>query len=403
MSYLCGRKIIRITKIYTIMKNKILLISSLFLVALSVHAQLEVQSSGNVVARKNVKVEQNVAIGAAVDNNTSLKIDYSSTSQYPYYGIWTRIRANSNVPYASIYGISSFADASSATIDFPDITQIVGVFGKASKPSEIYTRFSAGVAGVANYYHGIGVYGAIGASDVQLPTSSFGAAYAGYFSGSVKVNGTLFATNISTTSDLCQKENVQKIESSLANNIRLLNPVSYTFKQDTAWKHDVDAKELQGTHYGLIAQEVQKVYPELVYERGDKLSINYIELIPLLIMKIQELYEEVDDLRTNSKGSTLSYKKNSADEVTIEAVLYQNNPNPFSIDTEIGYLLPTSTQSAILYVYNMNGTQVAEYPLTSFGEGSVIIPAGNLDAGMYLYSLIANGQIIDTKRMILTK
>jgi hypothetical protein len=33
----------------------------------------------------------------------------------------------------------------------------------------------------------------------------------------------------------------------------------------------------------------------------------------------------------------------------------------------------------------------------------VVINAGNLDAGMYLYSLIADGQIVDTKRMILTK
>ena len=372
-------------------------------ISLNVQAQLEVQTSGNVVASKNLKVDQNVAIGTTVDNNASLKIDHRSTSQYPYYGIWTRIRANSSLPYASIYGISSFADASSATVDYPNITQIVGVFGKASKPAEIYTRFSAGVAGVANYYHGIGVYGAIGGSDVQLPTSSFGAAYAGYFSGTVNVNGTVIATDFSTTSDLRQKENVQKIESSFADNIRLLNPVSYTLKQDTAWKYDVDAKELQNTHYGLIAQEVQKIYPELVYERGDKLSINYIELIPLLIMKVQELSSEVEALKATPKGKTLSYKNNSTDEETIEAVLYQNNPNPFSIDTKIAYQLPLSTQSATLYVYNMNGLQVAEYPIFTFGEGSILVSAGTLDAGMYLYSLIADGQVIDTKRMILTK
>ena len=51
----------------------------------------------------------------------------------------------------------------------------------------------------------------------------------------------------------------------------------------------------------------------------------------------------------------------------------------------------------------MNGSQVAEYPIFSFGEGCVIVSANALDAGMYLYSLIADGQIIDTKRMILTK
>jgi hypothetical protein len=51
----------------------------------------------------------------------------------------------------------------------------------------------------------------------------------------------------------------------------------------------------------------------------------------------------------------------------------------------------------------MNGLQVDEYPISSFGIGSVIVSAGHLEAGMYLYSLIADGQVIDTKRMILTK
>ena len=288
------------------MKSSILYSAAALLAAcaisIRVQAQLEVQTSGNVVASKNLKVDQNVAVGTSVDNKVSLKIDHKSTSQYPYYGIWTRIRANSSAPYASIYGISSFADAANATVDYPNITQIVGVFGKASKPSEISSRFSAGVAGMANYYQGIGVYGAIGnGGDMQLPTTSMGGTYAGYFDGTVGVNGTLFATGISIPSDLRQSENTRNLEVSLADNIQLLNPVSYTLKQDTAWKYDVDAKELQGVHYGLIAQEVQKIYPELVYERGDKLSINYIELIPLLIMKVQELSAEVEKLKKLQK------------------------------------------------------------------------------------------------------
>ncbi len=47
----------------------------------------------------------------------------------------------------------------------------------------------------------------------------------------------------------------------------------------------------------MIAQDVQKVFPELVYERDNKLSINYIELIPLLIKTIQELSTEVEELK----------------------------------------------------------------------------------------------------------
>lgn len=373
-------------------------------ISISVQAQLEVQTSGNVVASKNLKVDQNVAVGTTVDNQVSLKIDHKSTSQYPYYGIWTRIRANSSAPYASIYGISSFADAANATVDFPNITQIVGVFGKASKPSEISSRFSAGVAGMANYYQGIGVYGAIGnGGDMQLPTTSMGGTYAGYFDGTVGVNGTLFATNISVPSSMQMRDNVEQLSSSITDNLLLLKPVSYTLQQDSTWKYDMEAKELQGVHYGLIAQEVQKIYPELVYERGDKLSINYIELIPLLIMKVQELSAEVEKLKANPKGKTLSYKKNSTDEETIDAVLYQNNPNPFTEVTKVEYQLPQTTQSATLYIYNMNGLQVAEYPILTFGNGYVSVSAGALDAGMYLYSLVADGQVIDTKRMILTK
>ena len=132
---------------------------------------------------------------------------------------------------------------------------------------------------------------------MSLPTSWKNAAYAGYFDGTVKVNGTLYATTVSTTSDLRYKDNIQSIPYSLCENIHLLNPVSYTLKQDSAWKDDIEAKELQGIHYGLIAQDLQKIYPELVYERGGQLSINYIELIPLLIKTVQELSIEVNELK----------------------------------------------------------------------------------------------------------
>ena len=390
------------------MKNNILYSVAALIAAcvlsMNVQAQLEVQTSGNVVANKNLKVDQNVAVGTNVNNKVSLNIYHKSTSEYPYYGIKTHIDANSSLPYGSVYGISSYANAGNVTTDYPNITQIVGVYGCVSKAPKIYNRFSVGVAGVANYYGGIGVYGAIGNGGyTSLPTASFGAAYVGYFVGSVNINGTLLATNISTTSDLRQKENIQKIEPSFADNIQLLNPVSYTFRQDSAWKNDIDAKELQGIHYGLIAQEVQKIYPELVYERGGKLSINYLELIPLLIMKVQELSAEVEELKASPKAKTLSSKKSTSNEETIEAILYQNNPNPFSTDTRIEYQLPQTTQSATLYIYNMNGLQVAEYPILTFGNGYVSVSAGALDAGMYLYSLVADGQVIDTKRMILTK
>lgn len=50
----------------------------------------------------------------------------------------------------------------------------------------------------------------------------------------------------------------------------------------------------------------------------------------------------------------------------------------------------------------MNGRQLRAYDLDADAD-AVTIRGNELDAGMYLYSLIVNGEEVDTRRMILTK
>lgn len=139
-----------------------------------------------------------------------------------------------------------------------------------------------------------------------------------------------------------------------------------------------------------------------MYEDGrGYLSINYIELIPLLVGKINQLSEKVEKLSNQESAKNPLYKESI--QPSIVAKLYQNNPNPFNQSTVIKYDLPLETSQANLYIYDMTGAQIAAYNITEFGSSSITISAGNLKAGMYLYSLIADGQIIDTKQMILTK
>ena len=55
-----------------------------------------------------------------------------------------------------------------------------------------------------------------------------------------------------------------------------------------------------GDHYGHIAQEVQQIYPELFTPRaGDEehLSLNYIEMVPLLLQDIKEQQSIIDELK----------------------------------------------------------------------------------------------------------
>jgi len=272
------------------MKNKIIVSAVLFVActfSLQVNAQLEVTSAGNVKANKLA------AIGTDIDDYVALNVHKMGPHiKTTTYGIKSIVEMPLYTNY-TLCGVYGEADARN-TILVEDPHPIVGVYGTA-KTSQNLALFTAGVAGLAHWRGGIGVYGGVNSPMCTLP---LGTIYAGYFNGTVKVNGTLIATAVSTTSDLSQKENIQQIPLSLAEKIPLLNPVSYTLKQDSMWKYDKEATELQGTHYGLLAQEVQKIFPELVYERGEQLSINYIELIPLLILKVQELSAEVEDRGT---------------------------------------------------------------------------------------------------------
>ena len=86
-----------------------------------------------------------------------------------------------------------------------------------------------------------------------------------------------------------------------------------------------------------------------------------------------------------------------------DSELFQNNPNPFTEETEVKCFIPTEISNADLYIYDMNGRQLEKRTISDRGNVSLTIKGGSLEAGIYLYSLITDGQVIDTKRMILTK
>lgn len=89
------------------------------------------------------------------------------------------------------------------------------------------------------------------------------------------------------SSDSRLKDNLQPIE----NNINKLNAYKYT------WNENADKDKVGKEDYGLIAQEVQEVYPEIVQKRSDGyLGINYIKLVPILFSYIKDLNNEITNL-----------------------------------------------------------------------------------------------------------
>lgn len=98
-------------------------------------------------------------------------------------------------------------------------------------------------------------------------------------------------SSIIVPSDIRLKTEIKPLEKSLSQ-LLLLNPVNY-LRKESLTSTDYYIKE-----NGFIAQELQKIFPDLVNEGKDKdrlLSINYIALIPVLTKAIQEQQSQIED------------------------------------------------------------------------------------------------------------
>jgi len=101
----------------------------------------------------------------------------------------------------------------------------------------------------------------------------------GNFSGDIVTAG-----NVTVSSDIRLKKDIVNLPSTI-DNIKALRPVSYSKKSS------LSSEEYGSTEIGLIAQELQEVYPNMVSEDDSKdplLSVSYMELIPVIIKGMQE-------------------------------------------------------------------------------------------------------------------
>lgn len=107
--------------------------------------------------------------------------------------------------------------------------------------------------------------------------------------GDVVIDYDLYVTgNTYVDSDKNLKKDIKPIESSL-NKILGIEGVAYK------WKRDNDNSNRK--HYGVIAQQVEKVLPEVVRKSDDEIrKVAYMELIPVLIEAVKEQQEIITEL-----------------------------------------------------------------------------------------------------------
>jgi trimeric autotransporter adhesin len=216
--------------------------------------------------------------------------------------------------------------------------------------------------------------------------------------------------------------------------INQLRPVSYVIDKnavdkflgipDSLRQQQSEAKSVPARQTGFVAQEVEEVINKAGYvfsgvespqNNGDHYSIRYGEFVVPIVKAVQELAAIVKEQEKKSEEQQLEISelkqklgvyeasKSEGNSDGLKVALFQNNPNPFSVDTEIKMTLPETTKQATLIVYNLEGKQLKDVIVKERGNTKAVISGSELAAGMYLYALIADGKVVDTKRLILTK
>lgn len=261
----------------------------------------------------------------------------------------------------------------------------------------------------------------IGVSPSSVGTSPLGS------SAMLAVGGSIWASGFWYTSDERFKTNVKTLPNALET-ITKLNGYSYEYLTEQF----PDYKFQEGETFGFLAQEVEKISPSLV-QQGENgyYSVNYLGVIPILTEAIKEqqsilevkneqinslsnqmeslerelslVKDEISAICSNGCGTNIPSNNNGGTNVGT-AKLDKNIPNPFSGQTTIGYFVPATAGNAYISITDLNGRELELHPLTNFGSNDQLIISANdkLISGIYLYNLIIDNELIDSKKMVIS-
>ncbi|HYV94110.1 MAG TPA: tail fiber domain-containing protein [Chitinophagales bacterium] len=180
------------------------------------------------------------------------------------------------------------------------------------------------------------------------------------------------------------------------------------------WHYIADREPV--THIGPVAQDFYEAF-----KTGDDSTISTIDPSGVALIGIQALSEQNEELKneitelklqvqqldqalsqccTSYQSSAVNHESSN---VNVQPKLEQNIPNPFDQTTIIKFYLPQSASSAVVKIYSLDGVELKSFDVNQKGYGEISITGNSLPSGVYAYTLIIDGNDIDTKQMILTK
>ncbi|WP_207429878.1 tail fiber domain-containing protein [Sabulibacter ruber] len=389
-------------------------------------------------------VNGNAGIGTPTPN-LSFKLDVVNTSQEPFtggistagldfglradatgqygYGIVTQggLSGKGILSYGGFTGIETDGDwyglyASSIETGVFGFGEYQGLFG--------FSPFGIAVRGDSDYGPG-GDFFSVNSPGIVASTIN------GFFAG--VFNGGIFSSGTFQASDKNMKKNVREFGDAMSI-LHQLKPIQYQYRTDAQYGKLSLPK---GNHFGLVAQDVEKVLPDLVKEseltlppspdnrrkpqRAGELSpatalkeekresinvksVNYVELVPLLIKAVQEQQETITSLTEKVAQLEAALHKNESGAPgtgSMGIILEQNQPNPVTDATTFWYKIPAGAQAQIQVYDSVSGRLLKT--ISAPASGKAEMNANDLPAGNYIYTLTVNGKVAASKHMVVAR
>ena len=131
---------------------------------------------------------------------------------------------------------------------------------------------------------------------------------------------------------------------------------------------------------------------------------NKVDQLSDQVAQLMEMMTHMDNSMSNCCTSYRGFEPVSQPAISNDkASLMQNIPNPFGSSTLVKFYLPQDVQSSSLHFYDISGVELSSRVLNTKGHGQVIFNDAELASGTYFYSLVVDGEVLDTKRMVLLK
>lgn len=392
-------------------------------------------------------------VGYHAENmNGGGNIGFSASMFAPSNGIINTVNMGAQIYVADAdvsHGVNAFAEMTSATQPANN-EAVAGMFEATGS-----NNLNVGVAARAGFgptqqfnpvfppNSSIGVFAAVSPTNVTnyavYAIATQAASWAGYFTGNINVNGQGFITSGQwSASDQLFKTQIDTIANPLTI-IKQLKPKTYYFDTTNTYGMNFSNKK----QYGFIAQDVNAILPELVStvnkpQDVDTLgnvihpavsykSLNYNAFFALLTSAVQKLEKRVSDQDSiiaaqanqlaaltqsvnsccsNTSIRTTGITGNSINETNIELsdkdviTLSQNVPNPYAEQTTITYNVPEQYGFAQIIFKTVDGKIIKAVDITKKGKGQLNVFASDLSQGLYMYTLVVDGKVIDTKKMV---